>query len=393
MPQFGMARQLELVDPPRSNLRSSAIRDLLELTERPDVISLAGGLPCAELFPTAAIADATQVELREPDALQYSATQGYGPLREWIGAQRALPASCIVVTHGSQQALDLVARVLVDPGRPVALGDPGYVGAIQAFTAAGARLVGIPTDADGLRVDALSDELGRGLRPALVYVVPNFDNPTGATLSPERRTALCRLADRYGFWIVADDPYGELRWSGDAGRPLAELSDRVITLGSFSKTLCPGLRVGFAAGPAEIIGQLVLLKQAADLHTATLTQRVVLRVVETPGFLAAHLGLLRARYREQANALIAALEQRTRNRLRLSRPDGGMFVWAQLTDAGADATVLLGRSLELGVGFVPGAAFDVSAHHTASLRLSFATVRPDTLREGARRLAAALDCL
>lgn len=373
---------------------SSAIRDLLEITERPEILSLAGGLPAPDAFPVAALASATTEVLAEDPcgALQYGATEGYRPLREWVAARYRAGVDEVTVTHGSQQALELLARATTDPGQVIALADPGYVGAIQAFRAAGATLAGIGSDPDGLCVDQLAQRLERGLRPTLVYVVADFDNPTGATLSLERRIALAALAERYGFWIVDDDPYGTLRWAGHRPTPLRELSDRVISLGTTSKMLCPGLRVGWAVAPAALSRAIVVLKQAADLHTGSLTQRLVHRLVaRSDGWLDRHLGEVRERYRGQAEVLVAELRNQVGDRLAFRSPDGGMFLWATVTDIGLDTTRLLDRALAHGVAFVPGRAFGVEATHPRALRLSFATTSPSGLSEAVRRLAVALD--
>lgn len=362
---------------------SSAIRDLLALTERPDVISLAGGLPAPEGFPVSAIAEAAAAALADdgPAALQYGPTEGYAPLRAWVADRHPAGADIdqVLLTHGSQQAIELVARAVVGPGATIALADPAYVGALQAFRAADAHLVGIPSDGDGMRVDVLADRLAAGLRPALVYVVPDFDNPTGATLSDERRVALAELADRYGFLVLDDGPYTELRWSGRPGVPLARLTDRVVSLGTASKVLAPGLRVGWAVGPAPLLRELTVLKQSADLHTSSLGQRIVHRVLSAPGFLDHHLAGLRVRYQRQADALLTALHG-----LDVVPPAGGMFLWARLP--GVDTTALLAEAVDRGVAFVPGAAFSVDEPHVDAMRLSFATAEPDELVEAARRL-------
>jgi 2-aminoadipate transaminase len=374
-------------------IRSSAIRDLLAIIERPDVLSLAGGLPAADAFPVAAIATATAAVLAEEPgaALQYAATIGHRPLREWVAeAHRdGTDPDDVVITHGAQQALELVVRALVDPGDVVALADPGYVGAIQAARLSGAELLGLPSDADGLCVDALEDCLTAGTRPALVYVVAQLDNPTGATLSLERRHALAALADRYGFVIVDDDPYGALRWAGEDPVSLRSLSDRVVTLGTTSKVLCPGLRVGWAAGPTQLAAALVLLKQAVDLQTATLTQRIAHRVLAEPGFLEPHVATLRSVYAARCDALIASLEARLGDRVAFHRPDGGMFVWARVP--GVDTERLLVAAVEQGMAFVPGSAFAVDARPTDALRLSFATQSPAEIDEAVARLVRALD--
>jgi 2-aminoadipate transaminase len=361
---------------------SSAIRDLLHLTERPEVISLAGGLPSPEAFPVAELAAATAEILdRDPTAaLQYTTTEGLPALRAWVDDD----PDRVVVTHGSQQALDLLVRATVRPGDTVALADPGYVGALQVFRLAGAELAGIPADGDGLRVDVLAERLADGLRPALVYVVPEFDNPSGVTLSEERRHALADLAERYGFLIVADDPYGALRWRGEAPTPLADLSDQVVTLGTTSKILTPGLRVGWAVAPTALARELVVLKQAADLHTSSLSQQLAAALLTRPGFLPPHLDGLRARYRAQCDALVAALQPLP---LRFHTPNGGMFLWAE---ADQSTKPLLARALDRGVAFVPGDAFSVETPHERGLRLSFATASPQQLQEAAERLSRAL---
>lgn len=406
------------VPPPTRNgaaarVGSSAIRDLLRLTERPGILSLAGGLPAAETFPAERIAKATAHVLRTDPAaaLQYSPTEGYEPLRAWIAARRAATPDEIVITHGSQQALDLVVRATVDPGDPVVVADPAYVGALQLFRLAGAELVAVPSDADGLDVDDLADRLTRGLRPRLVYVVADFHNPTGATLPAARRQRLAELADRYGFLIVDDDPYGELRWGGPTLPPLRSCSDRVVTLGSFSKLLCPGLRAGYVVAPPDLRHDLVVIKQAADLHTSTLTQRVIHDIVARPGWLDAHIADLRPRYRDRAVALSDALDAAFGDRLEVSRADGGMFLWARVHTDGStsrpsggdadrsaapgragsiDTAARLPRALDHGVAYVPGAAFAVDRDLRSSLRLSFASLEPDLAEAAATRLAAAL---
>lgn len=372
---------------------SSAIRDLLVLTERPEIISMAGGLPLARTFPAPALAAAAAALLEEAPAevLQYSTSAGHAGLRRWVAERHGTEPDQVVITHGSQQALELLIRSLVDPGDTVALADPAYVGALQALRLNRADLLGIPSDGEGLRVDVLAQRLAAGARPALVYVVANFDNPTGATLSLERRAALAGLADRYGFVIVDDDPYGELRWAGEPLAPLASMCDRVVTLGSSSKILSPGLRVGWAVAPPAVASHLVLLKQAVDLHTATLNQHLVHRVLSTPGFLDQHLPRLRSTYSQHAHALASALGAELGDRLRFRTPDGGMFLWAD--GNGLDADALLPVAVEHGTAFVPGSAFAVDGGLRSSLRLSFATADPAGLAEAVRRLGAAVRAL
>jgi 2-aminoadipate transaminase len=374
---------------------SSAIRDLLEITERPGIVSLAGGLPNPATFPTEAIAAATAAALAEDPvaALQYGPTEGYRPLRRWIAERNGLGLwgeDQVLVTSGSQQALELATRALVDPGGMVALADPAYVGALQAFRAAGVELAAIPSDADGLRVDVLADRLALGERPTLVYVVANFDNPSGSTLAPDRRVALADLADRYGFWIVDDDPYGDLRWRGACPVPLRDLTDRTITLGSTSKVLAPGLRVGWAVAPVEVHRAMNILKQSADLHTSSLTQQIVHRTLAADGFLDAHLATLRTTYQHQAQHLVGALRAALGDRLIVPDPDGGMFLWCELRAADADTAALLAPAVERGVAFVPGAAFGVEDLHPRRMRLSYATAGTAGLDLAVERLVGVI---
>lgn len=375
-----------------SRISSSAIREILSLTERPEIISLAGGLPAPEAFPAVEIAEEIARLLADDPAgvLQYARSEGYGPLCDWVAGAQGVGDGHVVITHGSQQALDLVARATVDPGATIALADPGYVGAVQALRLAGAHLAGIPNDGDGLRVDILQDRLAAGLRPALVYVVADFDNPTGATLSLERRLALARLADRYGFLVVEDNPYGRLRWTGAPLPAIASLSDRVVSLGTTSKILAPGLRLGWVIGPRPLAARILLLKQAVDLHTAPLAQRVGLALLTRPGFLPRHLARIRGLYQSRSVALSTALREQLGDQLEFHAPDGGMFVWVRLRDDGVDTEALLPMALAEGVAFVPGSAFSVHDRHEDALRLSFATASPDELTEGVRRLGRAL---
>jgi 2-aminoadipate transaminase len=375
-------------------IESSAIRDLLRVIERPGIISMAGGLPAPEAFPTAELAEAfARILAEDPAALQYSSTEGYEPLRRWIAERHEAEPDEVLVTHGAQQALDLVARVIVEPGETVvAVGDPAYVGALQALRLAGAVLTPVPSDADGIDVDALASRIAAGERVDAVYVVPDFHNPSGATLSLQRRAALAALADAHGLLVIEDDPYGELRWAGERLPRVASFTDRVVQLGTVSKLLCPGLRVGWAVAPAGLRATMVLAKQAVDLHTSTLAQRAVHRVLATPGFLPAHLDRLRPLYEDRAAALDAALRRELGDLARWEPVQGGMFFWLDLCGAASsvDSAALLVSAIEDGVAFVPGAAFGVTATHRSSLRLSFATSDAATLAEGARRLGTAI---
>jgi 2-aminoadipate transaminase len=379
------------LSPAVGRITSSAIRELLALVDRPGLITLAGGLPSPVHFPVEQTIGAVADLLRaDRGALQYSSTEGDATLREWIAADHGVGPDQVLVTHGSQQALDLLARATLAVGDRVVLADPGYVGAIQAFRLSGADLVGLPTDAGGLDIDALEERLGAGLRPRLVYIVPNFHNPTGATLSDGRARRLAPLAERFGCLIVEDDPYRELRFSGRAPSAFRTLTDGVVSIGTISKVLFPGLRVGWIVAPPWLAPSLALVKQAMDLHTSTLAQRIALHLLTGPDFLTDHLVALRHHYQSQARILASALERSFGPQLVFDRPDGGMFLWARLTGPGVDTAALLPGAIERGVAYVPGPAFSVTGSHRASLRLSFATVAPDDLIEGAERLAGAL---
>ncbi len=385
--------QSVLTPPPSravDRIGSSAIRELLALVDRPGVISLAGGLPSPELFPVDETRAVLDEVLRDPGALQYSSTEGDPALRAWIAENHGVGPDRVLITHGSQQALDLVARATLEDGDAVALADPGYVGAVQAMRLSGGRLVGLPTDADGLCVEALGELLDNGLRPRLVYVVPNFHNPTGASLSAARARLLAHLADHFGFLVVEDDPYGAIRFSGEAPPALASLTDRTVSIGTISKVLFPGLRVGWVVGPPDLTRSLALVKQAVDLHTATLAQRLAHGLLARPDFLGPHLTTLRAHYAGQATVLHDALVAAFGDVLELGRPEGGLFLWTRLRGHGVDTGTRLADAIAAGVGYVPGSAFSVSRPQRHALRLSYATVTPPELEEGARRLAGVL---
>ena len=359
---------------------SSAIRDLLRHADRDDVLSLAGGLPAAERFPVAAISEAASLVLARGDGLQYGLSEGDLGLRELVAPDG--DPGAVVITTGSQQALDLIGRVLLDPDDPVIVGDPCYVGARQVLQANRARLVGIGVDRDGLDVDELASRLADGLRPKLVYVVANFDNPSGAVLAADRRVRLAALADEYDFLIIEDDPYGRLRYDGEHLDPIP--GERVLRLRSASKTLVPGLRVGWVSGPQYVIDAIVIAKQAVDLHTSTVSQAIVHELLCRPGWFDTHVAGLLPWYAAQRDALIAAIGTHL-PAAEFHRPDGGMFVWLRLP--GSDAAAVLTDAVEAGVAFVPGSAFAVDRNLDDHLRLSFATVNAGELDEAVRRLA------
>ncbi|MGW0329792.1 aminotransferase-like domain-containing protein [Nocardia sp. NPDC003183] len=378
-----------------AGLQSSAIRDLLKLTARDDIISLAGGLPDAALMPRERIALAAETALRDPAVLQYTESSGWPALREVIAAResaeigRAVPVDEVFITHGSQQALSLLAEVLLDPGALVIVEDPAYVGALQVFRAAGARIVAVPLDSDGMRLDILEDLLAAGERPALVHTVSNFHNPGGVTLAPQRRRRLAELAEAHGFWVIEDDPYGELWFDQPAPAPVASYSPQVIRLSSVSKILSPALRVGWMIAPERVSRAVELLKQGADLCGSSLTQQITTDLLTDTTWLAAHIDAIRATYGTRARALTAALRTTFADRLHCTDPTGGMFIWAEFTDNTNTAT-LLPTALNSGVAYVPGAAFAVSSTADNSLRLCFTTSDEATLTEAVDRLSSAI---
>jgi 2-aminoadipate transaminase len=330
-----------------------------------------------------------------PVAFQYGPTEGLAELRELVAARFAADAPTaaadVLVTTGSQQGLDLVTRALVDPGDPVVVEAPTYLGALQALAGGGPRFESIPADADGMRTDVLQARLRQGLRPKCAYVVANFQNPSAATLSQERRRHLAELADHYGFVVVEDDPYGELRFRGEPLPSVRTFTDLAVRLGTASKTVAPGLRVGWLAAPAWLLPVLVRTKQAVDLHTSTLAQALVAELLADGPARAAHLEHARTIYRARADALVAGLDAHTGGRLRPSAPDGGMFLWTRLPDEAPAAEVLLRTAVDHGVAFVPGTAFyaDSDRGHD-HIRCSFATLTPPELDDAAARLATAL---
>lgn len=369
------------------SIRGSAIRDLLAVTERPGVLSLAGGLPATDLIPTARIAVAAQRAIADASALQYTASTGVARCREAIAHLQCAAPEQILITHGSQQALSLLAQALVDPGSTVVVDDPVYVGALQSFQAVCARIVALPITGAGTNVAELETRLRSGLRPRIVHTVSNFHNPSGVTASAHTRIRLAELADQYGFLAIEDDPYGALRFTGDPIDPIP--GDRVIRLGSASKILAPALRVGWMQAPPSIVGMVERLRQSADLCGSAFSQLMTADLLSDTGWLADHVDRLCAQYRVRATALTDALDRHLGGRIDWRPPEGGMFCWARLHDV--DTFNLLPAAVDQGVAFVPGRAFAVSDDLGEYLRLSFATLPPTELDEGVRRLAAALD--
>ena len=384
---FQLARRAQRMNP-------SVIRELLKLTERPGIISFAGGLPSPKTFPVEAMREAAEAVLRDDGsaALQYAASEGYGPLREWVAQdlrQQGLKVSPeqVLITTGSQQGLDLVAKILIDAGSKVLVETPTYLGALQAFTPMEPQFVGVASDDQGLLPEDLRTQAPDA---RMLYVLPNFQNPTGRTLDAARRQAIAQVALDTGLPIVEDNPYGDL-WFDQAPPPAisAALPEHSIYLGSFSKILAPGLRLGYLVAPASVYPKLLQAKQAADLHTPSFNQRVVARVLES-GFIAQHIPSIRALYKSQCEAMLAAMDQHLAPLgVQYNRPQGGMFLWARLPQ-GMDAATLLPQAVEHGVAFVPGTAFYADAADARSLRLSFVTASVEQIAQGVAQLAQAI---
>lgn len=388
-------------------IKSSAIRELLKLTQRPEIISFAGGLPAPDVFPAQRFQEACRkvLETNASQALQYGATEGYEPLREMVARhieRYGIKARVenVLITSGSQQALDLIGKLLINAGDHVLVEAPTYLGALQAFNVYGADYVSVPCDEDGLRTDLLEKPLRSG--PKFMYVLPNFQNPGGTTLSEGRRHELVLLADKYGIPIIEDDPYGQLRYEGEHLPPLVVLDrenlrrdngysiGNVIYLSTFSKTLAPGLRLGWMVAPPEVISKLVQLKQGADLHTSTFTQIVAYEVAKD-GFLDEHVKLIRKVYRERRDAMLASLKEFFPSEASWTHPKGGLFLWVTLPE-GMDCQKLFQAAVQENVAFVPGESFYASNGHEGNrhMRLNFSYVPPEQIREGIRRLSIAI---
>jgi 2-aminoadipate transaminase len=383
-------------------MKSSAIRELLKVTEQPEVISFAGGLPAAELFPVERVKAATckVLEERGAQALQYGATEGYRPLREWIarrmsrGALR-LDVENVLVTSGSQQALDLLGKIMIDPGDRIVVEAPTYMGALNAWNPYETAYVTVSMDEYGLRTDELDEAFQQG--PKYIYVLPNFQNPTGVTLTAERRQALLGKARQYGVPVIEDDPYGELRFEGEELPSLLSLEGEqqagayqgnVIYLGTFSKTLAPGMRLGWVIAPTKVISKLVLAKQGADLHTASFSQVVAYELAKD-GFLDEHVPEIRRVYRERRDAMLAAMEEHFPAGVDWTHPRGGLFLWVTLPE-GINATELLRAAVERQVVFVPGEAFYSGNGMHNTLRLNYSHDKPERIYEGIKRLGSVM---
>ncbi|MDH4419395.1 aspartate aminotransferase [Acidovorax sp. HMWF029] len=389
-----------------NNVETSAIRELFKLLGKPGIISFAGGFPDSAMFDVDGIRAASNAALAEEPgaALQYGATEGYNPLREQLAAfmgskgAKDVAADNLIVTTGSQQALDLLGKTLISPGDKVIVEGPTFLATIQCFRLYGAELISAPIDGNGVKTDEL-EKLIAEHKPKFVYLIPTFGNPSGAMLSLERRKAVLEMAVKHNTLIVEDDPYGDL-YFGDAPPPsLLNLSatvpgsrDLLVHCGSLSKVLSPGLRVGWMIAPAELLAKATMCKQFSDAHTSTFAQATAAQYLKA-GRMPATLANVRKVYAERAQAMGDALRKELGDAIEFVQPQGGLFVWARLTGAGgkvADGNVLAKRAIEKGVAFVPGTPFFCANPDHATFRLSFATADADKIREGVARLGQAL---
>ncbi len=385
--------------------KSSIIRELLKITQRPEVISFAGGLPAPEVFPVERFQEACQrvLHTQAAAALQYGPTEGYRPLREYIVAHMArygILASVdnVLITSGSQQALDLIAKLLINRGDRILVECPTYLGALQAFDLMGAEYVTVSTDDHGLQTCNMEQALRSG--PKFMYILPNFQNPSGVTLSRSRREQLVMLSDKYGIPIIEDDPYGQLRYEGEHITPLVVLDrtnltrdkdyklGNVIYLSTFSKVLAPGLRVAWIVAPPDVIAKLVQIKQSTDLHTSMFTQMVIYEAARE-GFIDEHVKIIRATYKERRDAMLQALNDYFPPEVSWTKPHGGLFLWVTMPP-GVDSSKLLDSALRQNVAFVPGDPFYPNGDEGSHMRLNFSNANPEMIREGIRRLSIAV---
>ncbi len=387
-----------------SRINSSAIREILKYSSAPGVISFAGGLPSPDVFPVNEFRQACDLVLEEagPSALQYSPTEGFVPLREVIAAFSStydihVKIENIQLTSGSQQALDLLGMLFIDSGDSVVVENPTYLGALQAWNAYGANYLTVPSDDDGMRTDLLEDVLKK--HPRFIYVLPNFQNPSGVTMSLERREELVYLADRYGVPIIEDDPYGKLRYFGEHIPPIFAIDNRkrgngdeyhgnVIYLSTFSKLLAPGIRLAWLIADLDVVRKFVFAKQGADLHTSTFNQMVAYEVARD-GFLDSYSEKIRATYRERLLVMLEALDEHFPEGVKWTRPEGGMFLWVTLPE-GFDAQAMLPKAVEKKVAYVPGRPFHPDGSGANTMRLNFSNASPENIRIGIERLGRLL---
>lgn len=387
-----------------NHMKGSIIRELLKLTEDPEIISFAGGMPAPEAFPTQEFGEACNRVLAEKgaQALQYGMTEGYTPLRELLARHTArfgieVTTDNLLVTSGSQQALDLLGKLFINPGDRILIEAPTYLGAMQAWNAYGAEYISVQSDADGMNTDEIEAALRTG--PKFIYVLPNFQNPTGVTMSYQRRIRLIELADHYGVPIIEDDPYGQLRYEGEHIPGIEVLDSQlnhnstiytgnVIYLSTFSKLLAPGIRLGWVIAPPEVISKMVTAKQGTDLHTSTFTQMVAYEV-SRGGFLDRHIQTINAIYRQRRDVMLASLAETMPEGVSWFRPQGGLFLWVTLP-GGMSSLELFQTAIAEKVAFVPGAPFYPYSGGENTMRLNFSNANPEHIKEGIARLATAI---
>ena len=377
-------------------MANSAIREILKVTEQPHVISFAGGLPAPELFPLSDIKESYDRVLGagDPSVLQYGTTEGYFPLREEIASQMRAKgiqaeANNIFLTNGSQQGLDLIAKLFLNPGDEVLLQNPSYLGAIQTFRSYQANFRIIPSFEERIDIPALELSL-KEHRPKLIYLAPTYQNPTGTTLTIEERKAIAHLASQYEIPVIEDDPYGELRYDGPASPPIKSFAaeDAVIYLGTFSKTLAPGLRLGWIVADPDLIAHLTIAKQGTDLHTSTLLQRAT-HYYLTHYNASGHVETIRQTYKIRRDLMVAELEQNFSAQVKWTQPTGGMFIWLSLPD-NYNTDTLLPRAVAANVAYVPGSHFYANEVSHRSMRLNFSNPTPSQIKQGIKALAEVL---
>jgi len=380
-----------------ARMKSSVIRDLLKFAVDPNIISFAGGMPAPELFPTREFDEACHYVLTHEGqvALQYGPTEGYPPLKKWLAETMSkygiwIEPENMLLVNGSQQALDLIGKLFVDPGSCIIASAPTYLGALQAWNAYEAHYHTVALDDGGMCIDELEGALKNGRRPCFVYVLPNFHNPAGTTLALERREQLAEMAKKHNLVIIEDDPYGELRYEGQDITPIMRLApERTIYLSTFSKTLAPGIRLAWIVAPKPIISRLVQAKQGADLHTGTLVQMVANDICQR-GILRQHVKHLRQAYRQRRDAMLEALEEHWPQETSWTHPDGGLFLWARVPES-INTQDFLEKALKAKVAYVPGFAFYPEGQGGENaMRLNFSNANEEMINEGIYRLGFAL---